>query len=80
MLLLIREVSTMIETTTPTNPDHSEQEQQQRRRERNHRAAAMLRSWLAEEDNGDDERCWPFVEAALKEDRVNMGEPDESGA
>ena len=70
----------MIETTTPSHSDLSEQEQLQLRRERNHRAAAMLRSWLAEEDNGDDERYWPFVEAALKEDRVSMGEPDELGA
>jgi hypothetical protein len=57
--------------------DKRQDQEAEARKERRHRAAAMLRSWLAEEDDGYDEKVWPIVDEALRSDFLAIGEPDE---
>lgn len=69
----------MPETVAP-NIDNTPQQEVEARKERNRRAALMLQSWLDEEDDGYDERVWPVIESALKDDPIRIGELDESGS
>lgn len=67
----------MIESITPQSAVDSESSAVEERRVRNRRAAAMLRRWLEEPVDERDERCWPLVEEALKNDPIRFGELDE---
>ena len=44
----------------------------------NRKAAALLREWIHEEDDYD-EQVWPTLEETLKSDPITFREPHESG-